>query len=332
MTYRRRDELADVAAAVHVHALTQGGVFRREQLPVWGVDPGVLRTMVASRHWTRLRHGIYVNAHYLDAMSDDPQQRHVIDVAAVLLSAPDRASAFGPSAAVLHALPIPRGWPRRVDVVRPRGMDRRLAGEQTRRALDVPEVRVRDHRLDDLALTTRRGLSVVGKPLAAFSAAAEFSMEWAVATLDAAAWQDPQALAEMERMVPMWPALKGVGTLRRAIPLVRCGAQSPLESISRVRLLERHLPEPRLQRRFDDHLGLVGFTDMTWDDAKVIGECDGLEKYSTIDDVRAEKIREDRLRALGFVTVRWTWAEIMTNPDAVVGRIRAAMALQHRMR
>ena len=47
-------------------------------------------------------------------------------------------------------------------------------------------------------------------------------------------------------------------------------------------------------------------------------------KYGSADDLVAEKTREDRLRALGLIVVRWTWDEIRTSPALVAERIRRA--------
>ena len=115
--------------------------------------------------------------------------------------------------------------------------------------------------------------------------------------------------------------------MRQARPRVRSGAQSPLESISRLRVVAEGIPEPRLQVPFFAAAGLIGFTDMAWDDFAVIGECDGMIKYDTGDALIREKLREDRLRALGYVVVRWTWREIMDSPGLVAARIRRAMAV-----
>ena len=90
--------------------------------------------------------------------------------------------------------------------------------------------------------------------------------------------------------------LAGIGEVRAAVPWVRSGAQTPLESLSRVRLMRCGLPEPRLQVPFYDDEGLIGIVDMYWDELGVIGEADGLLKYRTGADLIAEKYREDRLR------------------------------------
>jgi very-short-patch-repair endonuclease len=63
---------------------------------------------------------------------------------------------------------------------------------------------------------------------------------------------------------------------------------------------------------------------MWWPGLGVIGEADGVMKYGSADDLIAEKAREDRLRALGLMVVRWTWDEIRANPAQVAERIRRA--------
>ena len=71
-----------------------------------------------------------------------------------------------------------------------------------------------------------------------------------------------------------------------------------------------------------DENGLIGYVDMWWPDLNVIGEADGLVKYTSRDDVVREKRREDRLRALGPAVVRWTFEDIESRPQSVVAAIR----------
>lgn len=63
---------------------------------------------------------------------------------------------------------------------------------------------------------------------------------------------------------------------------------------------------------------LIARTDFWWPGRRVVGEFDGLGKYtraqpggrSPAEVVVAEKLREDRLRDLGLRVVRWTWADL----------------------
>ncbi|MEV5838102.1 hypothetical protein [Nocardia sp. NPDC052112] len=68
----------------------------------------------------------------------------------------------------------------------------------------------------------------------------------------------------------------------------------------------------------------------------VIGEFDGMVKCrnnsrhgSTASVVIAEKLREDALRALGWIVVRWTWPDLDT-PDRWLTRLTRAAAFAHR--
>ena len=83
------------------------------------------------------------------------------------------------------------------------------------------------------------------------------------------------------------------------------------------------MPQPELQRSFADPRGRIGYCDFAWPEFRIIGEADGDAKYldpalrggrSAERVVLDEKIREDRLRALGWTVVRWRW------PDARDGR------------
>ncbi|MFM7211917.1 MAG: DUF559 domain-containing protein, partial [Actinomycetota bacterium] len=75
---------------------------------------------------------------------------------------------------------------------------------------------------------------------------------------------------------------------------------------------------------------LIGYADMAWPDHKVIGEADGLLKYQDRSDLIAEKAREDRLRAQGWIVVRWTWDEMLRRPHVVIARIVRAMDIAAR--
>lgn len=98
------------------------------------------------------------------------------------------------------------------------------------------------------------------------------------------------------------------------------GAESPAESLSRALMLQGGFPDPELQHEFWDERGLVGRVDFFWPQLRLIGECDGNEKYvnpamshgsGAGERIWQEKNREDRLRALGFQVLRWRWADLM---------------------
>jgi len=114
-------------------------------------------------------------------------------------------------------------------------------------------------------------------------------------------------------------------------------AESPLESISWFAMHERDLPAPELQvpLGIDEDGRPTGVVDFYWEEFGVIGEADGLMKYDDEDarlSLRAEKLRQEALEALGFIVVRWTWEDIWRRPDWVMMRLRRAMNTGARLR
>jgi hypothetical protein len=126
-----------------------------------------------------------------------------------------------------------------------------------------------------------------------------------------------------------WPDLEaelargthvGRAKAKLALDFADPGAGSPGETLSRIEIARGGFPRPSLQREFHDAQGLIGFTDFFWEEFRLIGEFDGHGKYlrdvilrgrTTAEVVMAEKRREDRLRALGFLVIRWEWADLM---------------------
>lgn len=111
-------------------------------------------------------------------------------------------------------------------------------------------------------------------------------------------------------------------------------SESVGESRSRIAIRRAGLPPAELQARvFTDDGICVGRVDFLFAEFGVIGEFDGKVKYqSELRGARmpeqvviAEKIREDKLRALGWMVVRWTWSDL-DYPDQLIRRIRAAAA------
>lgn len=124
-----------------------------------------------------------------------------------------------------------------------------------------------------------------------------------------------------------WP---GIRNARAAVAFADPRAASALESISRVVFHQMGLPAPELQVPLGpDPDWPVGIVDFYWEEFGVIGEADGLLKYDDEDEpqaLRAEKLRQESLEALGYIVVRWTWDDIWRRPEWVVMRIRRAMA------
>ncbi|MFT4200333.1 hypothetical protein [Gordonia sp. (in: high G+C Gram-positive bacteria)] len=109
----------------------------------------------------------------------------------------------------------------------------------------------------------------------------------------------------------------GVRAARRGLQCAHRGGESVGESWSRAQMIDARLPVPLLQREFRCPSGVYR-CDFCWGDS-LIGEFDGMVKFgrlrrpgeSVTDAVVREKRREDELRALGFMVVRWTWNDLV---------------------
>ncbi|UKA50082.1 hypothetical protein LFT48_00600 [Arthrobacter sp. FW305-123] len=112
-----------------------------------------------------------------------------------------------------------------------------------------------------------------------------------------------------------------------ALSLASPLAESAGESFSRAAFQFLGFEQPELQHDFSDLDGFIGRSDFWWPGTKgrkgVVGEFDGKAKYTTVElrngatpeeAVYNEKLREDRIRALGFGFARWGWADV-ENPE-----------------
>lgn len=326
MTSRTRlpASLTAVRAFALDRSLARLGVVRRRDLLDWGVADSDIRSLLRRRIWTPIRFGIYADSEVLTAAT--PSTRLVMHTVGAILGTVEPAVAFGPSSAALHALPMPRNLNLVPWLLRPTATDTRSLHRDNALHIPRPDLRVVTHDLSRLAIVDVEGIPTADRLHAAVSAATVTPFEWSVAILDSVLWQRTDLASELVAAVEEWPFLKGIGQVRKAARIARSGAQTPLESISRVTLMRLHLPEPQLQVPFYDEDGLIGYADMFWEKFRVIGEADGATKYDTREDLIREKRREDRLRRRGLTVVRWMWSDIVNAPERVAAQIHAAGA------
>ena len=314
--------LQAVRDLIRENARRQGRVFRRQDLVAWGLPGDTVVPMLRRNWWVRLHHGVYADARDVEVDPTSPE-RHLLDVAASIRALAEPAYAFGASAALVCGLPRQWGPIGPVHLIRGLGLEGRSLSRRVTARDRLAPARLRTHALDPSDVTVINGIPTVVPALAAVSTAVECTSDWAVAILDAAAWQQPALIDDMRRYADELQHLAGIGVVRSVIDLVRSGAQTPLESHSRLRLMRCGLSEPQLQVPYHDDDGLIGYVDMDFDELGVIGEADGILKYRTGADLIAEKHREDRLR-LQRPVVRWGWDRIWSAPELVARDLRRA--------
>lgn len=116
----------------------------------------------------------------------------------------------------------------------------------------------------------------------------------------------------------------GIGPVRAALPHADPLHESPGETRTAfvLRALGFEL-EPQVELVVE---GRLYHPDFRIRGTRVLIEFDGAVKYDDRRALFAEKQREDALRRAGWVVVRLVWADL-ADPQRVVGRVRAALAL-----
>lgn len=258
----------------------------------------------------------------------DEREGHLLLLAATWPRLEPDAIVSHETAGVLHNLPLPRKALDRVTVTADRGG----SGHQYR------SLRVRGTGCPSEDVTSIQGYPVTNLARTAADLARELNPDWAVAVLDAAlrAGLSPSALTgqlDHSRRRP------GNAKARAASEFADPRAESPGESLSRWAFALGGVPTPELQHEVWHRGRLVGRSDFGWPEAGVLGEFDGRVKYGRLlrpgqsveDVVVQEKRREQELVDLGYIVIRWLWADL-ARPDALCGRVLRALERGRRMR
>ena len=272
-------------------------------------DGRVLQRAADRGELRRLRSGAYVSATIWDRLPEDDRRR--LEAVAMAEMHPAFVASHRSAAALWHVPTIrpPDGLVHaRVSVA---------AGSRT-------EHGVRKHATHDPAqhLAVVDGIACTTLERTALDLAATEAFDEAVVALD---WVLGQGITKdrLRHVLDEWAPAHGRRRIEAALAFADRDSGSPGESLSRVLIADARLPAPILQQPFFDRRGLIGYVDFWWPDFGLIGEFDGLKKYREADllagrtpgqVVIAEKVREDRLRAMtGHPRVhRWIWATLTT--------------------
>lgn len=138
--------------------------------------------------------------------------------------------------------------------------------------------------------------------------------------------------AELIEQTALLGKFKGIRTVRRAVDHSVDCSDSPFEPYARALFIEAGLPV-RAQVPVCNGLYRV---DLLIGDRTVV-EIDGEVKYSgdygpAADVLRAEKIRENRIRNTGRSVLRYSPADLMNRPHQVIGEVTADYQMHLRRR
>jgi hypothetical protein len=251
-----------------------------------------------------VQRGVYVDAHEWAAMDD--VQRHLVRVRAVASTSVTEHVFSHQSAAAVHGIPVLGGLPLQVHLTVSPGTTAHFRNHITaHRTVLEPE-----------HVTRSDGLLVTTVPRTIIDLAVSESFPAAVVAVDW--WLRRGDRSELLRSLDGLTRRTGIARAEAAIAFGDARSGSVGESLSRAVIHLLRFPAPELQVPFTDAAGLIGIVDFWWPHASLIGEFDGRAKYQRDEYTHGrdpgevvydEKVREDRLRALGPGVARWGWAE-----------------------
>ncbi|PPG42293.1 endonuclease domain-containing protein [Pseudoclavibacter sp. RFBA6] len=130
-------------------------------------------------------------------------------------------------------------------------------------------------------------------------------------------------LPELQAVTDSWGRTVGATRMRSALTFIRPGVESPMETLTRLAILEAGFPEPAVGYRVLDGAILIGRVDLAFPEAKVAVEYDGeyhWEKKQAMEDLA----RINRLQHAGWTVIRVTNRDL-ANPTAFFSQLRTAL-------
>ncbi|HEU0189670.1 MAG TPA: hypothetical protein VFR17_00100 [Mycobacterium sp.] len=183
-------------------------------------------------------------------------------------------------------------------------------------------ITVRNERSAPDERTSISELPVTTRARTAFDLARHLPRDRALARLDALMRAAPCTVDDVLALAERYPGARGLKQLRRLIPLVDGGAESPKETWLRLLLIDAGFPIPTTQIPVYLNRRLFAVLDNGWEEFKVSAEYDGevhrLLRHSYVKD----HYRERMLPKLGWLNVRVIKEDSV---DGVIDRVCDAL-------
>lgn len=286
--------VSDPVASLLSLAAAQRGAFRSDQAAALGWSERA-RKAARQAEWRQIGRGVYVHAFVWAAFSAD--DRHLCQTMARILETRSGWHAARRTAAVAHDLPMLGNAPTVPQLLRDHlSSGRANAVSRHERVAEMPGQ-------DRMVVG---GLPSASRARTVADIARRETFMSAVVVADGAlrAGTSRAELKECAARCASWPG--GLQAMRVA-EFADGLSESVLESISRVRMDERRLPQPELQ--VEVYLGeeLLARLDFLWRQYNAVGLADGALKYDSREQVMAEKWTIERLEDVGLEVARWGW-------------------------
>lgn len=124
------------------------------------------------------------------------------------------------------------------------------------------------------------------------------------------------------------PGRNGTGVVRQILEgdvLTLGKEESELEKRFTALVRRRRLPSMELQHEVWDGGRFVARVDAAYPGLKLAIEVDGFEHHSSPHAFQRDRTRQNRLVALGWTVLRFTWKDVVSRPDHVARLIQQAI-------
>ncbi len=120
---------------------------------------------------------------------------------------------------------------------------------------------------------------------------------------------------------------RGAAALRQALPRVRGGVASRMETWVRLIIVDAGLPEPVTDHDVFDHLGrFVGCVDLAYPLLRIAIEYEGDQHRTDPRQWQRDIEKHEQLADLGWRVIRVSRDHVFAQPESIVRRVRAAIS------
>jgi hypothetical protein len=291
----------------------QDGVLSWSQLAAGGISPSTAQRAVRLGAWVKVRRGAYL-------VTPDRAATHSrwVQARAISLTHPGAVLAGGTAALVWGLHQVPAGP---AEVVVPAARALRSA----------PDRRPHVWGLEPGDTTVVRGMAVTTVTRTLLDLLRSNDRLVGLAVLDAAVRRRLATSADLDSLRRRAVGLPGSAHVADLWLLADARAESGLESRVRLRCHEGGTPPDDLQVEVrDDDGALVARADMVFRrrsrsrSGLLIVEADGASVHAAPDAVYRDRVRANRLTALGHDILRFTWEDTV-DPLTIPRAVRAAL-------
>jgi len=285
-------------------ATKQSGVVNRADLANAGVSWKWLRGRLATREWSRMHRGVF----RLGCHQPTREEREM----AAVLAAGEGAVLSHISAARRLGLDVPRDDSVQITIAASRRAKVRGAKVWRSRNLSSRDITHRgSFRLTNLARTIIDLASVLDDG-------------WLRACFDSAVRQNRSIVSWLWRALNSYgPGRRGIGRLRALLQQYRRTDEVPdsaLESIA-LELAKAVGHKPQVHYNVLDGAYHVAEVDLAWPKLRLSIQCDGWKHHGTRAAFVGDRARDRALFNLGWAVLRYSWDDVVSNPDAFVDEL-----------